>query len=56
MTPESFHAHDKCGEVAGVAARLAAEVMLEPPEMYADAVKASLEMMAGLRREMGQGR
>jgi hypothetical protein len=55
LTPESFRAHDKCGLVAGAAARLAAEVMLEPPEMYAGAVIASLEMMAALRREMGQG-
>jgi len=52
LTPEAFRAHDKCGQVTGAAARLAAEVLLEPPELYADAVRASLEMMARLRKEL----
>ena len=56
MTPETFRAHDKCGEVAGAAARLAAGVILEPPERFAKDVAASLEMMARLRQELAAGK
>jgi len=52
LTPKVFREHDKCGDVAGAAARLAAEVMLEPVELYDAEIKATLDMMAQLRKQL----
>ena len=54
LTPQRFRDHDRCGYVAGVAARLAAEVILEPSELYQPQVEASLDMMRRLRQQMAE--
>lgn len=54
MTVQAFRDHDRCGHVAGRAARLAAEVMLEPPALYQAQVKASADMMSDLRKLMAE--
>lgn len=49
-TIESFEAHKKCGDVTGPAARLAAEIILQPTELFADGIKARLEEIAQVRK------
>ncbi|MFC1916023.1 C-GCAxxG-C-C family protein [Chloroflexota bacterium] len=50
-TLESFLDHDKCGDVTGPAARLAAEVILEPTEYYAAGINAELADLKQAREE-----
>lgn len=50
-TIEAFEAHAKCGRVTGPAARLAAEVILEPTEMFAEEVSAFLNDLRQVREE-----
>ncbi len=52
LTPETFKEHDKCGDVTGTAARLATEIILEPVELYATQIKATLDMMAQFRKQL----
>jgi len=52
LTPETFKEHEKCGDVTGTAARLAAEIILEPVELYTPAIKATLDMMAQFRKQV----
>lgn len=52
LTPEIFKEHDKCGDVAGTAARLAAEIILEPVALYAAEIEATLDMMAQFRKQL----
>lgn len=51
-TPEIFKEHEKCGKVTGTAARLAAEIILEPVSLYAAQIKATLDMMAQFRKQL----
>jgi len=46
-TLEAFEDHAKCAKVTGPAARLAAEVILEPSEAYADSIN---ELLADIRK------
>ena len=52
LTPETFKEHEKCGDVTGTAARLATEIILEPVELYAPEIKATLDMMAQFRKQL----
>jgi C_GCAxxG_C_C family probable redox protein len=52
LTPETFKEHDKCGEVTGTAARLAAEIILEPVESYATEIKATVDMITQFRKQL----
>jgi C_GCAxxG_C_C family probable redox protein len=52
LTPETFKEHEKCGYVTGIAARLAAEIILEPLELYTAQIQATLDMMAQFRKQM----
>ena len=52
LTPETFKEHEKCGDVTGTAARLAAEIILEPLELYTAQIQATLEMMAQFRKQL----
>ena len=47
---ESFSGHDKCGDAAGPAARLAAEVILQPTELFMDKIKAEMDDLAEARK------
>jgi len=49
-TLESFEDHSKCGNVTGPAARLAAEIILLPKEVFATEINAQLEDLAQLRK------
>ncbi|MFC1982874.1 C-GCAxxG-C-C family protein [Chloroflexota bacterium] len=51
-TLEAYEDHKKCGDVTGPAARLAAEILLEPTELFAAEIKAALEGMAQIRKLM----
>ncbi|MFC1980953.1 hypothetical protein ACFLVN_01755 [Chloroflexota bacterium] len=42
-TVEAFAKHAKCGDVTGPAARLAAEVILAPTELFTDDINYFLE-------------
>ncbi|MFX0197489.1 MAG: C-GCAxxG-C-C family protein [Candidatus Hodarchaeota archaeon] len=50
-TLENFKDHDKCGDVTGPAARLAAEIILQPTEVFADEITAHLEDLNQVRQE-----
>ena len=50
-TLEAFLDHDNCGRVTGPAARLAAEVMLEPVELYQAGIDEELENLKQAREE-----
>ena len=54
LTPEILREHSKCGDVAGTAAAFAAEIILEPAEVYNAQVVAMLDMMKQLRRQMAE--
>jgi len=57
-TIEALEGHDKCGEVTGAAARIAAEAMLEPKETFQKAMDALAAEVAVaralLKREEGE--
>ena len=48
-TIEAFEDHAKCGDVTGPAARLAAEIILQPIEPFAAEINAQLEEIAQVR-------
>lgn len=50
-TLEAFLDHDNCGRVTGPAARLAAEVMLEPVELYQEGIDEELGNLKQVREE-----
>lgn len=52
LTRETFKEHEKCGDVTGTAARLAAEIILEPVALYAAQIKATVDMMAQFRKQL----
>ena len=52
LTPETFKEHEKCGDVTGTAARLAAEIILEPVELYAAEIKATVDTIAQFRKQL----
>lgn len=54
FTPKIFKEHAKCGNVTGPAARLAAEVILEPRELFSAEIKAMLDGMARLRKQLAE--
>lgn len=49
-TMEAIEDHAKCGDVTGPAARLAAEVILQPTALFAPEIKAVLEETAQARK------
>jgi C_GCAxxG_C_C family probable redox protein len=49
-TIEAYEDHKKCADVTGPAARIAAEMLLEPSEQFADEIKQSIADMAELRK------
>lgn len=51
-TLKTFKEHEKCGYVTATAARLAAEIILEPSELYAAQVKMAVDMMTQLRKQL----
>ncbi|MFC1916003.1 C-GCAxxG-C-C family protein [Chloroflexota bacterium] len=50
-TVEALSDHDKCGEVAGAAARLVAEVILEPTEYYTPIINRETELIRKVREQ-----
>ena len=50
-TIEAFEDHDKCGDVTGPAAQLAAEIILQPTELFADEINARLEDLSQVRKQ-----
>jgi len=49
-TIEAIEDHAKCGDITGPAARLAAEVILQPTELFAPEINAILEEIAHVRK------
>ena len=54
-TVEAFEAHDQCGKVTGPAARLAAQVILQPTEAFAEEMTAFLDDLKQVREEQKRG-
>ena len=54
-TIESFEDHAKCGDVTGPAARLAAEIILQPKDLFSEEVNAFLKDLHQVR-ELQKGR
>jgi len=50
-TLEAFEDHAKCSKVTGPTARLAAEIILEPSEAYADSINELLADIGKIREE-----
>ena len=50
-TVEAFEDHAKCGDVTGPTARLAAEIILQPTELFADEINACLEGLRQVREQ-----
>ncbi len=50
-TVAAFEEHAKCANVTGPAARMAAETILEPAELFAEEIEAHLEELRQARRE-----
>ena len=55
-TLEAYEDHKKCADVTGPAARLTAEILLEPAEPFAAEIKASIEGMAEIRKLMREAK
>ena len=55
-TLEAYNDHKKCADVTGPAARLTAEILLEPTELFAAEIKASIEGMAEIRKLMREAK
>jgi hypothetical protein len=54
LTLETFKEHEKCGYVTGTAAKLAAEIILEPLELYSAQIQGTLDMMAQFRKQQSE--
>lgn len=52
---EAFEDHAWCGDVTGPAARLAAEIILQPTELFADGINAFLEQIRQVRKLQESG-
>jgi len=52
LTRETLKEHEKCGDVTSTAARLAAEIILEPVALYAAQTKATVDMMVQFRKQL----
>lgn len=50
-TIEAFEEHAKCEHVTGPAARLAAEIILQPTELFADEINELLDDMRQIRKQ-----
>ena len=50
-TFEAFKDHAWCGNVSGPAARIAAEIILQPTELFADEINATLEDLSQARKQ-----
>ena len=50
-TIEAFEDHAKCGDVTGPAARLAAEIILQPTELFTAEINAELEDLRQVRKQ-----
>ncbi len=50
-TIEAFEDHAKCGDVTGLAARLAAEIILQPTELFRAEIDAALEDLSQVRKQ-----
>ena len=50
-TIEGFEDHKKCGDVTGPAARLAAEIILQPTELFADEINSFSEDLREVRKQ-----
>ncbi len=50
-TVEAFTEHARCGDVTGPAARLAAEIILEPTELFAKDINHFLEELGNVREQ-----
>jgi len=53
-TVEAFEDHAKCADVTGPAARFAAEIILQPTELFASEINALLEDMSQIRKQQKQ--
>ena len=53
---EALEDHDKCGEVTGATARMAAEILLQPTEDFRDEMNAMAEEVAEARKMQKKGR
>ena len=50
-TIEAFTDHAKCGDVTGRAARMAAEIILEPTELYTTEISGFLDDLSQVRKQ-----
>lgn len=54
LTSQTFKEHEKCGHVTATAARLAAEIVLEPAEVYATQTKSAVETMTQYHNQLAR--